>query len=68
MNNMCITGYFVESTELTKEEKVKELELEHYHIEKYPDWEMDGTRVWTQEEYDALAEHAPWTLYIIRDC
>lgn len=64
---MCITGYFVESTELTEEEKVKELELEHYHIERYPDWDVDSTRVWTQEEYDALTEHHPWTLYIIRD-
>ena len=68
MNKMCIVGYYEESTELTIEEQKEELELlTHYHIEDYWDWTGDEVRTWTQEEYDALAEHHPWTLYIIRD-
>jgi hypothetical protein len=36
MNKMCITGYFVEDTKPTVEERKEELQLlAHYHIEDY---------------------------------
>lgn len=67
---MCIVGYFVESLEPTAEEKVLELDLQHYHIESYWDWTDNAVRIWTQEEYDNLANAwnlEQWVLYVVRD-